>query len=116
MGIVAKRNRGPSDTVRYRVYARDGYRCRICGLPTIPCYRPRGKRSARFRATWRHMSDWFPTLDHIVLWSISHDNNDVNLRTTHKWCNHRRSNDLRTDAEVRSLAHSRWRMMSGGHL
>lgn len=84
-----------SDARRRRIYDRDGWCCQICGAPTSP--------------VWSHVDLWSPTLDHIEPQSHSliPDHSDTNLRTAHWLCNQLRSDNKRTDAEVRTLAAER---------
>lgn len=58
---------------RHRLYERDDYICQICHEPTDP--------------DASHLSDWYPSLDHIVPRSKGGTHEDDNLRTAHRYCN-----------------------------
>lgn len=58
---------------RLAVYERDSFVCQICMEPTDPLADP--------------VSNWFPSLDHIIPRSKGGDDSLENLRTAHRWCN-----------------------------
>lgn len=58
---------------RQWIYERDGWVCQICMEPVA--------RDAHY------LSDWFPSLDHIVPRSQGGTHDPANLRTAHRWCN-----------------------------
>lgn len=58
---------------RHAIYARDGWVCGLCGLPTLRRHEPGDHRS--------------PSLDHIVPRSMGGGNDEGNLRTAHSLCN-----------------------------
>lgn len=62
-------------TRRMALYARDEWTCQLCFEPVDRDADP--------------LSDWSPTLDHIVPQShaLIPDHSDENLRTAHRWCN-----------------------------
>ena len=62
-----------SESERWAVYERDGWECRICFNPVDP--------------DAHYLSDWYPTLDHIVPRSISEDHSPENLRLACRYCN-----------------------------
>lgn len=66
--------------VRREVYDRDGLVCQLCDEPTEPDSPP--------------MSDWHPTLDHIVMVSEGGSDHVDNLRVAHRWCNVARNHGL----------------------
>lgn len=61
------------DSIRRAIYERDNWTCQICHEPVEPDANP--------------LSDWFPSLDHIVPRSQGGSDDDDNLRTAHRWCN-----------------------------
>lgn len=74
----AKAGRGDfqiSPTLRRAIYERDHWTCQLCQSPVDPDADP--------------LSDWFPSLDHIVPQShaLIPDHSPANLRTAHRWCN-----------------------------
>lgn len=73
----------PAST-RAAIYVQDGYVCQLCGDATEPDADPN--------------SDWYPTLDHIVLFSDGGTDNPENLRTAHRWCNMARNHGLFEEA------------------
>jgi len=73
---------------RTKLHERDGWTCMICHEPTS--------------LTYSHADPWSPTLDHIVPRSIVKDDSDDALRTAHALCNSIRSDDKKTDEDVRS--------------
>lgn len=64
-----------SDDTRTSIYSRDGWECQICF------------ESVQTGADY--LSDWYPTLDHIVPQSRADepDHSFENLRTAHRYCN-----------------------------
>lgn len=70
---------------RYRIYARDGWVCQLCGDPV-----DRGLP---------YNDDWAASLDHIVPKSetLFPDHSDANLRLAHRWCNAVRSDGTYVD-------------------
>lgn len=66
-------------SVRKAVYARDGMVCQICFEPTDPTASP--------------ISDWYPSLDHIIPRSKGGGHTVDNLRVAHRWCNSVRSDE-----------------------
>ena len=60
---------------REAIYERDGWTCQLCMEAVEPNADP--------------LSDWYPSLDHIVPQSRSlvPDHSPANLRTAHRWCN-----------------------------
>lgn len=60
---------------RQAIYERDNWTCQLCYEPVDPAADP--------------LSDWFPSLDHIVPQShmLVPDHSPDNLRTAHRWCN-----------------------------
>lgn len=67
----------PSD--RRIVFERDGFVCQLCDEPTEPDADP--------------LSDWYPTVDHIVPQSKGGGHEPENLRCAHRWCNSVRGDD-----------------------
>lgn len=65
----------PSPILRRAIYERDDWTCQLCFDPVDPDADP--------------LSDWFPSLDHIVPQShmLIPDHSPENLRTAHRWCN-----------------------------
>lgn len=61
------------EATRLSVYERDAWQCHLCGEPTDP--------SSDF------LSDWFPSVDHVVPRSAGGDDAPENLMTAHRWCN-----------------------------
>ena len=63
------------DSIRRAIYERDDWTCQICYEPVEPDADP--------------LSDWFPSLDHIVPQShqLIPDHSPEALRTAHRWCN-----------------------------
>lgn len=61
--------------LREAIYKRDGWTCQLCFEPVDRDADP--------------LSDWFPSLDHIVPQShqLIPDHSPSNLRTAHRWCN-----------------------------
>lgn len=82
-------SQGIPGAVRKGVYERDGWSCQICHTPTHP--------GAHYNA------DTYPTLDHVTPRSHGGADTADNLRTTHRLCNVLRSDDKRTDAEVKAI-------------
>lgn len=59
---------------RLAIYVRDNWTCQLCDEPVDLAADP--------------LSDWFPSLDHIVPRSLGEpDHRSSNLRTAHRWCN-----------------------------
>lgn len=75
--------------IRGLVYERDHGVCQICGTPTT--------------IDVGHNADMAPSLDHITPRSHGGTDDESNLRTVHRICNTLRSNDKRTDAEVKAI-------------
>lgn len=63
---------------RIAIYTRDKWVCQVC-LEPVDCDAD-------------SLSDWFPSLDHIVPRSHGGSDEDSNLRTLHRWCNSVRGN------------------------
>lgn len=81
------------DDTRASIYSRDGWECQICFEPVQPGA--------------DYLSDWYPTLDHIVPQSRSEgpDHSFENLRTAHRYCNLvRGANPLSEDFSIRRKA------------
>lgn len=80
------------DTLRVRVYERDGWTCQICGDPTSREYNHHDPKS--------------PTLDHVVPQSWfedSPDHSEDNLRLVHAICNSYRNNEQDPEWEEKLL-------------
>lgn len=75
--------------IRGLVYERDNGVCQICGTPTSKHAGPN--------------ADMAPSLDHVTPRSHGGTDDESNLRTVHRICNTLRSNDKRTDAEVKAI-------------
>lgn len=97
---VHKRCRGAGDSWyiseadRLAIYERDGWDCRICLQPV--------DRDAHF------LSDWYPTLDHVVPQSVRVDHSPENLRLCCRYCNLARlDRPVSDDHLVRSWAVAR---------
>lgn len=58
---------------RYAIYQRDDWTCQLCFEPVDRTADP--------------LSDWYPSLDHIVPQSQGGSDEWGNLRLTHRWCN-----------------------------
>lgn len=83
------RNRsfGLSLLEREAIYASDNWCCQICSEPVD--------------ATAHPLSDWYPSLDHIVPRSHGGSDDVTNLRTAHRWCNSVRGDlSYYTDADL----------------
>lgn len=82
-------------SVRLSIYERDEWTCTICNHPAKP--------------DAHYLSDWYPTLDHIVPQSAravpSHS--PENLRLAHRYCNMARGNRDVSDEEVAQRANAR---------
>lgn len=94
---VHKRCRGAGDSWyvseadRLAIYERDGWDCQICLQPV--------DRDSHF------LSDWYPTLDHIVPQSVRADHSPENLRLCCRYCNLARGDrPVSDDHLVRSWA------------
>lgn len=87
---LAKWNRGDwkDAKVRVEIYKRDGWTCQLCLGPV--------------ELASHHLSDLYPSLDHIVPRSMGGGHEPGNLQTAHRICNSRRR-DLPVD-EYRALA------------
>lgn len=72
---------------RLAIFDRDNWTCTICTEPV--------------KALAHHLTDWYPTLDHIIPRAHGGTNDLSNLRTAHRWCNSVRG-DLShyTDADL----------------
>lgn len=68
-----RRKRGRRAARRREIFERDHWLCHLCGEPTNP------------DATVPDLDA--PTIDHLVPWSVSHDNSPGNLATAHYLCN-----------------------------
>lgn len=68
-----QRSFGLSWLDRMAIFARDGWACQIC-LEQVDY-------------TADHLSDWYPSLDHIVPRAHGGSDDPGNLRTAHRWCN-----------------------------
>lgn len=80
---------------RLAIYDRDGWSCQICHLPVQP--------------DSYYLSDWYPTLDHIVPQSEGGGESLDNLRCVHRFCNLSRSNrPIEYGATVRAKAISKY--------
>lgn len=97
---VHKRCRGAGDSWyisesdRLAIYERDGWDCQICLQPV--------DRDAHF------LSDWYPTLDHVVPQSVHGDHSPENLRLCCRYCNLARGDrPVSDDHLVRSWAVAR---------
>ena len=62
-----------SPRIRLLVFERDGWVCQLCHEPLDRGADP--------------LSDWYPSLDHIVPRSKGGGHDPENLRATHRWCN-----------------------------
>lgn len=60
-------------TFRLAIYERDSWTCQLCLEPVD--------------AGAHYLSDWAPSLDHIVPQSRGGSDDASNLRTAHRWCN-----------------------------
>lgn len=67
--IVRKSTRQIEQTVSWRVFKRDQYRCRYCGADNIPL-----------------------TVDHVITWEAGGPSVEMNLVATDKRCNRQRGN------------------------
>lgn len=75
-------------SVRLLIYRQDGWNCQICG-GRVDMHAP-------------VLSDWHPTLDHILPRSRGGTDDPTNLRTAHRWCNSVRGDETYyTDADLR---------------
>lgn len=70
---IPRASRFVSLAQRQEIYERDGWVCQICMEPV--------DRKAHY------LSNWFPSLDHIVPRSRGGTHDPANLRTAHRWCN-----------------------------
>ena len=81
------RSFGLSGVERIRIYEADVWCCQICSEPV--------DRHAN------HLSDWYPSLDHIIPRSNGGSDDISNLRTAHRWCNSVRGDlSYYTDADL----------------
>lgn len=81
------RSYGLSWLDRMALFARDGWKCQICSEPVDYTADP--------------LTDWYPTLDHIVPRSKGGSDDLSNLRTAHRWCNSVRGDlSYYTDADL----------------
>ena len=71
--VARPRSKWISGSNRIAIYLRDDWTCQICG--------ERVDRHAD------PLSDWYPSLDHIVPRSHGGTDDADNLRTAHRWCN-----------------------------
>jgi len=67
-----------SAALRLSIYERDSWICQACLEPVERDAAP--------------LSDWFPSLDHVVPRSLGGADDSSNLRTLHRWCNSARGN------------------------
>ena len=82
------------EALRLEVYERDGWKCQICFHPV--------DRDAPA------LSDWYPTLDHIIPQSVRVDHSAENLRLACRYCNlARRDRPAEKDYIVRKWANER---------
>jgi len=72
--IVRKSERHIEANVSWRVFKRDGYRCRYCGRDDVPL-----------------------TIDHLVLWEDGGPSTEANLVSADRRCNKRRGNTQYAD-------------------
>lgn len=87
-----RRNRsfGLSWLDRMALFARDSWTCQICSEPVD------------YAADY--LSDWYPTIDHIVPRSKGGGDEVDNLRTAHRWCNSVRGDlSFYTDADLQAV-------------
>ena len=78
-------------SIRRQVLERDGYICQLCSEPTEPDADP--------------LSDWYPTVDHIVPRSKGGTHDAKNLRCAHRWCNSVRGDETYyVEADLRLIA------------
>lgn len=77
---------GVRDADRRIVFERDAWVCRLCSEPTEP--------------DSDYLSDWYPTIDHIVPRSKGGADEVSNLRTAHRWCNSVRGDETYYTADV----------------
>lgn len=83
----SSRNFGLTWLDRMALFERDSWTCQICSEPV--------DYSAHY------LSDWYPTLDHIVPRSKGGGDAVENLRTAHRWCNSVRGDlSFYTDADL----------------
>lgn len=74
---------------RMALFARDSWTCQICDEPVDYLADP--------------LSDWYPSLDHIVPRSKGGTDEIANLRTAHRWCNSVRGDlSFYTDADLKA--------------
>lgn len=67
--VLRKSQRNIAQEVSWRVYKRDGYKCRYCGKDDVPL-----------------------TVDHLVLWEEGGPSTEANLVAADKTCNRKRGN------------------------
>lgn len=83
----SSRSYGLSWLDRMALYARDGWTCRICFEPVD------------YSAD--SLSDWYPSLDHVIPRPQGGSDDVSNLRTAHRWCNSVRGDlSYYTDADL----------------
>ncbi len=76
------------DRDRLAIYVRDNWTCQICSEPVD--------------LEADYLTDWAPTLDHVVPRSKGGSDDPENLRTAHRWCNSVRGDlSFHTDADLR---------------
>lgn len=84
----SNRSFGLSWLDRMAIFARDGWVCQICLEPVD------------YSAD--SLSDWYPSVDHVVPRSRGGSDEEQNLRTAHRWCNSVRGDlSFYTDADMR---------------
>lgn len=83
----SNRSYGLSWLDRMALFARDGWKCQICSEPVDYTADP--------------LSDWYPSLDHVIPRSRGGSDEVSNLRTAHRWCNSVRGDmSYYTDADL----------------
>lgn len=78
-------------SVRRAIFERDDFVCQLCSESTEPDADP--------------MSDWAPTIDHVIPQSKGGSHDPENLRCAHRWCNSVRGDETHyTEADLRLVA------------
>lgn len=86
-----QRTFGVSWLDRMALFAADDWKCQICSEPVDYTADP--------------LSDWYPSLDHIIPRSHGGPDDISNLRTAHRWCNSVRGDlSYYTDADLAVIA------------
>jgi hypothetical protein len=83
-----RQRRGISQSLRYRIYARDEWTCWLCGREVEP------------PSVDMDTSPWEPVLDHVVPHCDGGSDRAENLRTAHRWCNNARGERSAPDRYV----------------